>query len=168
VVIYHLISMRHPYSGADDRSTSTKPTRATIKSRRGKKKTEPEGIETIDQFQTQTQTQEESSTRSKRKYLEMEINSEEDEEYSVRQVNGWVGYSGIGPKDKYAVRPAGYSWDEYRKTHGEGTVGGSESDDVKAASRALVDIKSFAVSILFPSLVPMLNDDPQFARVDGI
>jgi hypothetical protein len=147
VVIYHLISMRHPYSAGSDSNTPTQPARSTTKPRRGKKDTKPESIETIDQFQTQTQTEEESSTRSKRKYAEMEIQSEEDEDYSVRQVNGWVGYSGIGLKDKYAVRPAGYSWDEYRKTHGEGTVGGSESDDVKAASRALVDIKSFAVSI---------------------
>ena len=79
----------------------------------------------------------------------MEIESEEDEDYTIQPKDRWVGYSGLGPKDKYAVRPAGYSWDDYRKTHGEGTVGGSESDDAKAASRALEDIKSFAVSISF-------------------
>jgi len=78
----------------------------------------------------------------------MEIESEEDEDYSIQPIDRWVGYSGIGPKYKYAVRPAGYSWEDFRKTHGEGTVRGSESDDAKAASRALEDIKSFAVSSL--------------------
>ena len=104
-------------------------------------------METIDQFETQTQ--EEESSRSKRKYQEMEIESEEDEDYSIQPIDRWVGYSGIGPKDKYAVRPAGYSWEDFRKTHGQGTVRGSESDDAKAASRALEDIKSLAVSISF-------------------
>jgi hypothetical protein len=132
--------MKHPYSGGDSSSTSIQPT----KPKRGKKKSKQESIETIDQFQTQSQ--EESSGRSKRKYLDMEIESEEDEDYSIQSTDRWVGYSGIGPKDKYAVRPAGYSWKDFRKTHGQGTVRGSESDDAKAASRALEDIKSFAVS----------------------
>jgi len=136
--------MNHPYSGGDKSSTSIDP---TTKPKRGKKKSKPGSIETIDQFQTQTQ--EESSGRSKRKYLDMAIESEEDEDYSIQPVNRCVGYSGIGRKDTYAVRSAGYSWKDYRKTHGEGTVGGSDSDDAKAASRALEDIKSFAVSIPF-------------------
>jgi len=136
--------MNHPYSGGDKSSTSIDP---TTKPKRGKKKSKPESIETIDQFQTQTQ--EESSGRSKRKYLDMAIESEEDEDYSIQPVNRSVGYSGIGPKDKYVIRPAGYSWEDFRKTHGQGTVRGSESDDAKAASRALEDIKSFAVSVPF-------------------
>jgi hypothetical protein len=133
--------MKHPYSGGDNSSTSLQP---TTKPKKGKKRSQQESIETIDQFQTQTQ--EESSGRSKRKYLDMEIQSEEDEDYSIQSTDRWVGYSGIGPKDKYAVRPAGYSWEDFRKTHGQGTIRGSESDDAKAASRALEDIKSFAVS----------------------
>ena len=145
VVIYHLISMQHPYSGGDESSTFTQPSRSNTKPRKGKKKSKIESMETIDQFETQTQ--EEESSRSKRKYQEMEIESEEDEDYSIQPMDRWVGYSGIGPKDKYAVRPAGYSWEEFRKTHGQGTVRGSESNDAKAASRALEDIKSFAVSI---------------------
>jgi hypothetical protein len=153
VVIYQLICMKHPYSGGDMSSTSIQP---TTKPKRVKKKSKPESIETIDQFETQTQ--EESSGRSKRKYLDMEIQSEEDEDYSIQPVNQWVGYSGIGPKDKYAVRPAGYSWKDFRKTHGQGTVRGSESDDAKAASRALEDIKSFAVSSSF-HLVPHVRRD---------
>ena len=151
VVIYHLISMQHPYSGGNESSTFTQPSRSNTKPRNGKKTSKIESMETIDQFETQTQDQEESS-RSKRKYQEMEIESEEDEDYSIQPIDRWVGYSGvgysgIGPKDKYAVRPAGYSWEDFRKTHGQGTVRGSESDDAKAASRALEDIKSFAVSI---------------------
>lgn len=145
--------MKHPYSGADNSSTSIQP---TTKPSRGKKKSKPESIETIDQFETQTQ--EDSSGRSKRKYQDMEIQSEEDEDYSIQPVNQWVGYSGIGRKDTYAVHSAGYSWADYRKTHGEGTVGGSESNDAKAASRALEDIKFFAVSSSF-HLVPHVRRD---------
>jgi hypothetical protein len=145
--------MKHPYSGGDNSSTSIQP---TTKPKRGKKKSKPESIETIDQFQTQTQ--DESSGRSKRKYQEMGIESEEDEDYSIHQTKRWVGYSGIGRKDTYAVHSAGYSWQDYRKTHGEGTVGGSGSDDAKAASRALEDIKSFAVSITL-HLNPHLKRD---------
>jgi hypothetical protein len=133
--------MKHPYSGGDNPSTSIQP---TTKPRRGKKRSKQESVETIDQFETQTQ--EESSARSKRKYQDMDIQSEEDEDYSIQPVNRWVGYSGIGRRDTYAVQPAGYSWQDFRKTHGQGTVKGSESDDAKAASRALEDIKSFAVS----------------------
>jgi hypothetical protein len=133
--------MKHPYSGGDMSSTPIQP---TTKPKRGEKKPKPESIETIDQFQTQTQ--EDSSGRSKRKYLDMEIESEEDEDYSIQPVDRWVGYSGIGRRDTYAVQPAGYSWADFRKTHGQGTIRGSESDDAKAASRALEDIKSFAVS----------------------
>lgn len=139
--------MQHPYSGGDESSTFTQPSRSNTKPINGKRKSKIKSMETIDQFETQNL--EEESSRSKRKYQEMKIESEEDEDYSIQPMDRWVGYSGIGPKDKYAVRPAGYSWEDFRKTHGQGTVRGSESNDAKAASRALEDIKSFAVSTLF-------------------
>lgn len=145
--MYHLVAAQHPYTEI------SKPARSiTAKPRRGKAK-KIETQETIDQFPTQTQSQsQEETSKSKRKLLEIEVESEEDEDYSIRAPpdKGWVGYSGVGSKSKYAVRPAGYSWDEFRETHGDGTVGGSESDDMRIASRALEDIKVFVVSELFP------------------
>jgi len=144
VVIYQLISVHHPYAAADDAKSKSSifPTRSEM---RAKGRPRKETQETKDQFPTQ----EESSSRSKRKVEELEIESEEDEDYTVQPPSNsksWVGYSGIGKQDKYAVRPAGYSWDDYRKTHGEGTVGGSDSETMRAASRALEDIKAFVVS----------------------
>jgi hypothetical protein len=146
--MYHLIAAQHPYTEI------SKPARSiTAKPRRGKKiKIETQNA--IDQFPTQPDAQsqsQEETNKSKRKLLEMEVESEEDEDYSIRAPpdKGWVGYSGVGSKSKYAVRPAGYSWDEFRETHGAGTVGCSESDDMRIASRALEDIKVFVVSISF-------------------
>lgn len=106
-------------------------------------------METIDQFPTQTQ---EETNSCKRKFLAMEIDidSEEEDEYSIHphSAKGWVEKRGQISTEKYAVRPAGYSWDEYRKTHGQGTVGGGVSDELKATSRTLEDIKVFVVSII--------------------
>jgi hypothetical protein len=162
-VVYHLITMIHPYSG-EANSNSTVPTRSTtMKPSKGKSRVKQETQETIDQFptQTQTQTQEESSTstsKTKRKLEEMNIDmenddSEDDEDYSVHShtAKGYEEHRGRG-KEKYAVRPAGYSWDDYRKTHGQGTVGSGETVEMKAASRALEDIKWFTVCLMPASI----------------
>jgi len=153
VVIYHLIAIQHPYAAGRDSTSYTPSTRSvTVKAKARKGKATQEDAESINQF-TQTQIQEESGRKGKRKFLAMEIDidSEEEDEYSVHPhgVKGWAeirGGGGVNEK-KYTARPAGYSWDEYRKTHGQGTVGSGDTDEQRAASRALEDVKSFVVSL---------------------
>ena len=46
----------------------------------------------------------------------------------------------------YSTHNASKGWEEYRKIHGEGTVGAGESNERRAAGRVLEEVKLFVVS----------------------
>jgi hypothetical protein len=127
-VIYYLISFRHPYTGLSDEGRSRTPVHRskTIKPEQGRDQ------ESITQFPTQESSQDAKSNR-KRKFSE--IDDEEEEDGNCHSLH-------------YSCHSSGKSWAEYRKMHGERTIGGREDDEMRLVARSIEDIKVFAVNLL--------------------
>jgi hypothetical protein len=131
-VIYYLISFRHPYTGLSDEERSRTPVNRfkTIKPEQGREQ------ESITQFTTQGYSPN-AEFDSKRKFSE--IDDEEEEDGDCQSLH-------------YSCHSSGKSWAEYRKMHGERTIGGKEDDEMRLVARSIDDIKVFAVN-LFSTLI---------------
>ena len=143
VVVYHLIAFKHPFRGnSEPSSLSTihdiKSGNDNTKNGRGKKRQgkgverEIETQETINQFPTQDQStlgQGMAPTKTKRKFMELDVDEEDGDD-----------------AQRYSTQNASKGWEEYRKIHGEGTVGAGESNERRAAGRVLEEVKLFFVS----------------------
>jgi hypothetical protein len=158
-VVYHLIAMKHPFrdeyepsshSATQDSRSRTVKTNQNGGGTKGKGKgkgqgrgREPESEESINQFptqqsqsqtqtqqsQSQTQTQQEELGATKRKFMEMDIDDEDEDD-----------------EERYSTQNGSKGWAEYRKIHGEGTVGAGESKEVRHARNVLEEVKLFVVS----------------------
>jgi hypothetical protein len=143
-VVYHLIAMKHPFrdeyepssfSATQDSRSRTVKTDQTSRGKKGRGKgREPESEESINQFpiqqsQSQTQTPQEILAATKRKFMEMDIDDEDEDD-----------------EERYSTQNGSKGWAEYRKIHGEGTVGAGESKEVRHAGNVLEEVKLFVVS----------------------
>jgi hypothetical protein len=135
VVVYYLIAMKHPYeglstgSGPGGRRSASRSRTATSNRFRSSQDTETppdQGASSADQVKDK-----------KRKFLELleEIEEEDEEEEE---------------KARYASSNGPKGWDEYRKIHGQSTLGSSVSKELRIASRAYEDIRVFKVSWCIP------------------
>jgi hypothetical protein len=141
-VVYHLIAMKHPFrdeyepssfsATQDSRSRTVKAKNDVGKKGKGKGKgREPESQESINQFPTQqSDAGKEEVAATKRKFMEMDIDDEDEDD-----------------EERYSTQNGSKGWAEYRKIHGEGTVGAGESAEVRHAGNVLEEVKLFVVSL---------------------
>jgi hypothetical protein len=143
--------MKHPFrdeyepsspSATQDRSRTVKAIKDDVgKKGKGKGKVkgkgkgrEPESEESINQFPTQqSDTGKEEVAATKRKFMEMDIDDEDEVD-----------------EERYSTQNASKGWAEYRKIHGEGTVGAGDSKEVRHAGNVLEEVKLFVVSLSEP------------------
>lgn len=131
VVVYYLIAMKHPYeglstgSGPGGRVSASRSRTATTNKSRSSQDTE--------RPLAQDGSSTDQAKDKKRKFLDLleEIEEEDEEE---------------DEKARYASSNGPKGWDEYRKIHGQSTLGSSVSKESRIASRAYEDIRVFKVS----------------------